>query len=663
MCGIAGILEQGGLRPGFLVTIERMTAALRHRGPDGDGYWSDRRAGIVFGHRRLAIVDLSDTGRQPMQSQTGRYVITFNGEIYNFRLLRRELEQSGHAFRGSGDTEVLLAAIEKWGLERALLRCNGMFALALWDCKTRTLHLARDRIGKKPLYVARSSTAIVFASELKAFAAVPDLDREIDPSAVGALLARGWISDDACIWTNAFKIPPAGILSIHADAPYELPDAMTLRGQIRRWWSLPDTAYSGFASPFSDRLDDIVAELDLLLRAAVRDRMVADVPIGAFLSGGIDSSTVVALMQAQSDRPVRTFTIAFDEAAYDESDAAAAVANHLGTSHTELRLTSAEARAVIPTLPEIWDEPFADESQIPTLLVSQLARSQVTVALSGDGGDECFAGYSRYSFARRVAPLLAARPYLRTLGAAAISLLARAARGRWVGAMPLSPHLQRTLQGDRLPRVAQLLAHGKSGLYEDLTRLSAFRLALADEPARARTDTTLTDDVAELILNDMTDYLPGDILVKLDRASMAASLEGRCPLLDHRVIEFSWRVPTALKFADGRGKWPLRRVLAQYVPQSLFERPKRGFDVPVGDWLRGPLRAWACDLLSESQLRRQGLLDAAAVQACWNDHLNGRQDHARVLWAVLMLQAWLEKATAAPGNIHTQSPDRVLQGA
>ncbi|MGY4374576.1 asparagine synthase (glutamine-hydrolyzing) [Bradyrhizobium sp. i1.3.6] len=391
-----------------------MTARLRHRGPDADGFWSDRDAGVAFGHRRLSIIDLSDAGRQPMLSSDGRFVITFNGEIYNYKPLRQELEGAGKRFTGNSDTEVLLALIEKWGLEKALQRCNGMFAIGLWDRRNRTLHLARDRMGKKPLYVARTSNAVVFASELKAIAAFPDFHQEIDPGAVAEFLSRGWLPEDQCIWRGVFKIPPGGALSIRAEDLLVCRDAAALQERARSWWSLADVAHTGRAALATADDQQLVSQACDLLKAAVADRMVADVPVGLFLSGGIDSSTVVALMQAQSARPVRTFTIGFGERAFDETANAAAVARHLGTSHTELRLTSADARAVIPELPTIWDEPFADESQIPTLLLSRLARQDVTVALSGDGGDECFGGYSRHVLSARLAPLLNSNRSIRT---------------------------------------------------------------------------------------------------------------------------------------------------------------------------------------------------------------------------------------------------------
>ena len=644
MCGITGILQTPhASRSADLAAIGRMTARLRHRGPDADGHWSDRDAGIAFGHRRLAIIDLTDTGRQPMFSQSGRFVVTFNGEIYNYGTLRQELERQGQHFIGNSDTEVLLAMIERWGLETALRRSNGMFAIGLWDRRTRILHLARDRMGKKPLYVARTRNAAVFASELKAIAAFPDFRPEIDSHSVAEFLDRGWLPEEHCIWQGVFKLPPGSILSFGAGDLLALRDASTLRARAYHWWSLVDVARKGRTDPAPSDDRQLVSDASDLLHAAVAERMVADVPIGLFLSGGIDSSTVVALMQSQSSRPVRTYTIGFGERCFDETANAAAVARHLGTSHTELRLTPAEARAVIPELPTIWDEPFADESQIPTLLLSRLAQREVTVALSGDGGDECFAGYSRHLLIARMASLLSSSGPLRKTAAVGVSLLGRGLRESIADALSVPDRLRWMIQGDRLNRLAQLLgADDVDQMYRRITRLSEVQLT-PGQTLSGPTMPPLNDTLSDFIVRDMLEYLPGDILVKLDRASMATSLEARCPLLDHRVVEFSWTLPNTAKVRQGQGKWILRQVLARYLPRRLFERPKQGFDVPIGTWLRGPLRSWASDLLSDSQLGHQDLLDAGRVQHCWLEHLSGRRDHSRMLWAVLMLQSWLER--------------------
>jgi asparagine synthase (glutamine-hydrolysing) len=644
MCGITGILQTPhASRSADLAAIGPMTSRLRHRGPDADGYWSDHDAGVAFGHRRLAIIDLTDAGLQPMFSPSGRFVITFNGEIYNYRELRRELEDQGQTFTGHSDTEVLLAMIERWGFETALRRSNGMFAIGLWDRRDRILHLARDRMGKKPLYVARTPNAVAFASELKAIAAFPDFHPAIDSRSVAEFLGRGWLPEGHCIWQDVFKLPPGSILSFGARDLPALRDATKLRAKANSWWSVIDVARQGRAAPALADDRELVSHASDLLHAAVADRMVADVPVGLFLSGGIDSSTVVALMQSQSSRPVRTFTIGFGERGFDEAANAAAVAHHLGTSHTELRLTPEEARAVIPELSTIWDEPFADESQIPTLLLSRLARQEVTVALSGDGGDECFGGYSRHLLAARLAPLLNSNRSLRKVAAAGVSLLGRGLREDIADALFMPDRLQRMIQGDRLNRLAQLLGgNDVDEMYRRTTRLS--ELQLTPEPTAAGSGSVppLNDLLSDFVVRDMLEYLPSDILVKLDRASMAASLEARCPILDHRVVEFCWTLPNSAKVRHGQGKWLLRQVLSHYLPRHLFERPKQGFNVPIGAWLRGPLRSWAADLLSESRLRHQHLLDAARVQNCWREHLSGRRDHSRTLWAVLMLQSWLE---------------------
>lgn len=654
MCGITGILQTPrASRSADLAAIGQMTERLRHRGPDAGGSWCDRHAGIAFGHRRLSIVDLTEAGRQPMFSRSGRFVITFNGEIYNYLSLRQELQSEGQSFVGGSDTEVLLAMIERWGLETALSRSNGMFAIGLWDRQNRVLHLARDRMGKKPLYVAKTRNAVAFASELKAIAAFPDFIPEINTSAVAEFLAQGWLSDEHCIWRDVFKLPPGSILSLSADDLPELHDAAGLRARAHPWWSLIDVARNGRMHPAPADDLELVSDLDNLLQKAVGDRMVADVPVGLFLSGGIDSSTVVALMQSQSARPVRTFTIGFGEPAFDEAASAAGVARHLGTDHTELRLTPADARAVIPELSRVWDEPFADESQIPTLLLSRLARRDVTVVLSGDGGDECFGGYSRHLLTARLAPLLNSHGPLRRMAAAGAGLLARGLREDVIASLPFPSHLRRMLRGDRMNRLVQLFeGNDAEEMYRQMLRLSQQQLTPEQPVVELSKAPPLNDLLSDFIVRDMIGYLPGDILVKLDRASMATSLEARCPLLDQRVVEFAWQLPNNAKVRHGQGKWILRQVLNRYLPRHLIDRPKQGFDVPIGAWLKGPLRSWAADLLSEPRLRRQGLLDARGVQNCWLDHLSGRRDHSRPLWAVLMLQSWLETMVEqeAPGS-------------
>ncbi|CDX43476.1 Asparagine synthetase [Mesorhizobium sp. SOD10] len=648
MCGIAGILiSPAQMDPKLLEAIGPMTSSLRLRGPDGQGLWVDRDAGIAFGHRRLAIVDLSSTGRQPMRSASGRYVITFNGEIYNFRDLRRELESAGRQFRGTGDTEVLLCAIETWGLESSLRRCAGMFAFALWDLETKTLHLARDRIGKKPLYVALAGHALVFASELKAIRCFPSFSPELDFGAAGAMLSKGWVPDHACIWRNAFKLPPGSVLSVRSTDIAQAGSAASLSQRVKHWWSLAEIATKGREDPIAGSDDDLTNELDDLLRLAVRERMIADVPLGSFLSGGIDSSTVVALMQAQSRSPVRTFTIAFSEGGFDESGYAADVAKHLGTDHTELHLSPEAARQVIPELPRIWDEPFADESQIPTLLVARLARQHVTVALSGDGGDECFAGYGRHFMADRLKRQQRLPLAVRRTLATGLDLLARAAREDILDRLPLAANMRHMLRSDRLNRFAGLLsARHEDDLYQRLVTSPTASLTRHDQSSSIAAP-KLDGLLSRVLYDDMAGYLPGDILVKLDRATMANGLEGRCPLLDHRVIEFAWRLPSDAKVRDGRGKWILRNLLRRYLPDRLIDRPKQGFDVPVAAWLRGPLRSWATDLLADIRHDGEDVLDSAKVDGCWRDHMRG-QDRSRELWSALMFQAWRYETRQAP---------------
>ena len=650
MCGIAGILlSPQAAAPRRLAAVAAMTATLHHRGPDGSGLWTDREAGVALGHRRLAIVDLSEAGHQPMLSHGGDLIVTYNGEVYNGAGLRADLAARGHRFRGHSDTEIMLAAFESFGVDAALRRFAGMFAFGLWSRRDRVLHLGRDALGKKPLYIALVEGALVFASELRAIRAFPGFQPTVDRAALAQLLRHGWVPDDHCIYEGVFKLPPGTTLSVRAD---ELASSSPeqLRARVRPWWSLAETARAGQQNPLASTGAELETELDSLLRLVVRERMVADVPLGAFLSGGIDSAVVVALMQAQASRPVRTFTIGFDDAHYDEASDAARTARHLGTEHTEFHLTAADARAVIPDLPRIWDEPFADESQIPTLLVSQLARQHVTVALSGDGGDECFGGYSRHVLSARLAPLLRVPAGLRGIAASGLDLLSADASDKLFRAARMPASVRRALRGDQVQKLARALgAADEQALYGQLIALGPSSLALGSlalGPASASPESVpLLSGVADRFMyRDMARYLPGDILAKLDRASMAVSLEARCPLLDRRVVEFAWRLPTAFKIRDGKGKWLLRRVLGRYLPEDLFERPKHGFNVPIGAWLRGPLREWAGDLLAEPRLRREGFLDPVRVQARWREHLGGRRDHACELWAVLMLQAWLDTA-------------------
>lgn len=655
MCGIAGIfLHPEKSDPRKLATIAQLTATLQHRGPDASGTWIDAEGGIALGHRRLSIVDLSEAGKQPMLSRDKNLVMSFNGEVYNFAELRRTLEKSHHRFRGHSDSEVMLATFESFGIEASLPQFSGMFALGVWDRRARTLHLMRDRMGKKPLYIAIVPDGIVFASELKAIRAYPGFEPRIDRNAIAMVLQYGFIPDHSCIWEGVFKLPPGSILSITADdvATGSLPH---LRRQVRRWWQLAATAEAGQQNLLTASPADLETELDQLLRDAVQQRMKADVPFGVFLSGGIDSSMIAALMQAQSQQPIRSFTIGFAESSYDEAHHAAMVARHFGMEHTEFRVTPDEALAVIPDIPQVWDEPFADESQIPTLLLSRLARQHVTVALSGDGGDECFGGYSRHIAMARLGLLFKMPARLRHMMASAFHMRSPEAWEKWFGSLPLSEDMRALLIKDNLDKLARVLNVTNDGeLYHRLMSFSRGSQTASFGLLEHEDIPDLSDAASHIMYCDMASYLVGDILVKLDRATMAASLEARSPFLDHRVVEFAWRLPTALKVRNGQGKWLLRQVLRRYLPEYLFERPKQGFNVPIGFWLRGPLREWAQGLLDMRRIRDDGLIDSRSVQACWQEHLTGQRDRSRYLWSVLMVQSWLD------ANRHTSPSLPVL---
>lgn len=648
MCGLTGLFAPGANHHGAKLEMlaDHAATALVHRGPDDGDAWADEAAGIAFGHRRLSIIDLSPTGRQPMVSAEGRFVIAYNGEIYNFRDLRNELEGAGAGFRGHSDTEVLLAAISHWGLIPALERANGMFAFALWDREERVLHLVRDRLGQKPLYYGWAGKAFVFGSELKALRRFPGFNATIDNDALTLLLRHSAIPAPHAIYHDCWKLLPGTILSI---APEQVAGRSLPKPEP--YWSATDAAKAGAADPLDLSDTDAVEELDSLLRKAVDACLVADVDLGAFLSGGIDSSTVVAMMQAQSNKPVKTFSIGFTEANYNEAVAARTVAEHLGTDHTELYITPADAQAVIPKLPQIYDEPFADSSQIPTYLVSQLARQQVKVSLSGDGGDEIFGGYNRYAWANNLKRGIDLTP--QSLRRMTRHCLAGVAPRHWDTAFaaiaPLLPRrLRHTQVGDKLHKLAEIIdAPNREEMYWRLVsqwKRPGQVIPGATEPATRLSDIAswpdLPDFTRQVMLLDALVYLPDDILVKLDRAAMAVSLESRVPFLDHRVFEFAWRLPLHQKVRKSTGKWILREVLARYVPRRLFERPKMGFGVPVGAWLRGDLREWAEDLLSEDRLKRGGLFQTEVVRDLWAQHLRGERNLQHQLWPLLMFEAW-----------------------
>jgi len=648
VCGITGFWNaRSGTHDEVTTLLAAMTACIAHRGPDDAGTWWDGQGGPAFGFRRLAILDLSPAGHQPMASRSGRYTLVFNGEIYNYRELRAALASHGWTFRGGSDTEVILAAAEQYGVDGLWPRLWGMFAIALWDAADRRLHLVRDRLGKKPLYYGRSGGALLFGSELKALRAHPAFSATIDRDALAAYLRFAYVPGARSIYRDITKVP-AG-----ASVVFSAPDVPPV---VRTYWSAADVAAAGIAARSASGDPEAAgSELSALLEDAVARRMVADVPLGAFLSGGIDSSLVTALMMRQSSTPVRTFTIGFDTEGYDEARAARAVADTLGTVHTEFRVTPDQALDVIPRLPHIFDEPFADSSQIPTLLVSQLARGHVTVALSGDGGDEVFGGYLRYQFlpatlARtRAVPGPVRRGVAKGLHALQASTWDRA----FQAATAVLPRTARQARpGEKLHKLANVLASAspdEAYLRTVSTWPTPGLLVPGAREHGATWDRSVMaerfpDTLDHLMVLDTLTYLPDDILVKVDRASMAVSLEARAPLLDHRVLEWTWRQPQAFKIAEGRGKWLLRRLLARDVPATLFERPKMGFAVPIGEWLRGPLRPWAEALLDPDRLRRDGFLEPDLVQRVWGEHLVGRGGHEHRLWAVLMFGAWLERS-------------------
>jgi asparagine synthase (glutamine-hydrolysing) len=641
MCGLTGFVAEGGSSD-LLGTVRGMCDAVAHRGPDDSGEWIDAQSGIALGFRRLAIIDVSPAGHQPMVSASGRFIATLNGEIYNFEELRAELRNAGAApsFRGHSDTEVMLAAFEAWGVEAAVKRFNGMFAIALWDRERRCLQLIRDRMGVKPLYYGVAGRTFLYGSELKALRKHPDFNGTVDRGALHLYLRFMYVPAPYSIYEGIRKLMPGTILTF---------DAATRRAETTTYWSARDAALRGAAHRFAGSEDEAADELETLLRDSVRLRMISDVPLGVFLSGGVDSSIVTALMQAQSPVPIRTFTVGFNETEFDEAPFAASVARHLGTEHTELYMSNDDVLDVIPKLPSIYDEPFSDSSQIPTHLVAMLARRHVTVSLSGDGGDELFGGYTRYFLGQKLFRSLSGLPpVLRPIAGRALTLFSPHLWDRLIalGGPMLPAAFRRPRPGERIHKVARVLkGEDLDEMYFELvSHWSSIVIGAPshEAPVTVREEwPALADPVERMMYFDQISYLPDDILTKVDRASMAVSLEAREPLLDYRLVEFAWTLPLSMKVGGGKGKQVLRRVLDRYVPSSLIERPKMGFGIPLETLLRGPLRDWAESLLDPATMRSQGFLDPAPIRAKWDDHLSGNGSWQHFLWAVLMFQAWL----------------------
>ncbi|ABD06258.1 Asparagine synthase, glutamine-hydrolyzing [Rhodopseudomonas palustris HaA2] len=642
MCGVAGVASARGVRVEFEI-LKRMTDALAHRGPDGEGHWLSEDGEVALGHRRLSIIDLSSHGAQPMVSASGRFAMSYNGEVYNYLELRDELLRAGYPFHGQSDTEVIVAGFDHWGIENTISRLAGMFVIAVWDRRDKTLSLVRDRIGIKPLYYSVIDGALAFASELRPIVVWRGSLPEISRRGLSEFLRLGYVPSPLSIFEGVFKLPPATIATFsggHLSEP-------------KPYWSVDATVARGFANLRMDETE-VLDQLDTRLGDIVAQHMVSDVPLGAFLSGGIDSSVVTALMQARSSSAVKTFSIGFDSAAYNEAGYAAEVAAHLGTDHTELYITEADALAVVPSLPDIYDEPFADISQIPTFLVAELARQKVTVSLSGDGGDELFGGYNRYMFVSNYWSRLSKIPLpLRRVAASAIAAPSSAGWDRIFDLLgPMLPGNARpALPGQKMQKIGSVLS--AASLSELQGRLIAqwphpeavmaqgfgAGSALMLPPASQVPDLPAA---AQQMAWDTSSYLVDDILTKVDRATMRVGLEARVPLLDHRLVEFAWEIPLDMKFRDGSGKHILKRLLGRYVPRAMFDRPKMGFGVPVDDWLRGPLREWAASYLAAAR-HGDDYLDRGVIAATWKEHLNGKINRGGQLWTILMFDIWHQR--------------------
>ena len=639
MCGIAGFIGECQ-QP--LVSLKEMAKAIYHRGPDDQGVWFDEQCGIGLAHTRLSILDLSPAGHQPMESISGQYMMVFNGEVYNHQIIKNELNNiTSIDWRGHSDTETLLAGFEAWGIKETIEKAIGMFAIAVWDRSANTLTLVRDRIGEKPLYYGWQDDTFLFGSELKALKQHTAFKSEINRDAITLLLRHNYIPTPYSIYKGIAKLEPGCLLTVSLKYP---------KPSVVRYWSGAQVAESGVANIFTGDATQAVDELEILLKDSVRQQMMADVPLGAFLSGGVDSSVVVALMQAQSSRPVKTFTIGFNEEGYNEAVHAKAVARHLGTEHTELYVTPEQAMAVIPRLPTLYDEPFSDSSQIPTFLVSKLAKQHVTVSLSGDAGDELFCGYNRYQMTNNLWNKLSMLPVpLRTVLANGINSISPQAWNNLATYMPGAKRFNNI--GDKLHKGAGVLAsRSVDELYLGLVsahRDPAVLVVGAKEPSTLLSgnapDLIGLSDIQRMMALDLMTYLPDDILVKVDRAAMGVSLETRVPFIDHHIVEFAWSLPQSIKLKEGQTKWPLRQVLYRHVPRKLIERPKMGFGIPIDKWLRGPLRGWAESLLDEGRLRREGFFHPGPIRSLWSEHLSGKRNFAGLLWSILMFQAWLEE--------------------
>ncbi len=648
MCGINGFYSKS--LSTFNNVIVKMNSAISHRGPDAKGTWYDKNSGIVLGHQRLSIIDLSSAGDQPMQSSSNRFILTYNGEIYNHLEIRKEIEKNNSftKWRGSSDTETLLESIDFWGVEKTLQKIQGMFAFGLWDKKTRSLTLARDRMGEKPLYYGwqgkGNNRVFLFGSELKALKVHPGFDEQINRGAIALQLRHNCIPAPYSIYKDIYKLLPGHYLELKENDLKE-----NFLSTPKKYWSLSERIIEGNKNQL--KLDDekILKDLEGILKLSVKKQMISDVPLGAFLSGGIDSSTVVALMQSVSNNPVKTFTVGFEENDFSEAKYAKNIAKYLGTNHTEIYVSSKKALDVIPKIPNIYDEPFSDSSQIPTFLVSQLTKQQVKVALSGDGGDELFCGYNRYLVTETFSNIFRFMPLIfRKTLASTIRSISPKKLDKILNFLPKLDH--HSGFGDKMHKVANVL---------DLKELNDIYYTLrshwpnpseivknSKEPSTLLTkykpNLNILNHQEKMMALDLLTYLPDDILVKVDRAAMASSLETRIPFLDHKLIEYVLKIPHSLKFRNGQGKWILKRILNQYIPKNLTERPKKGFEIPLSSWLRGPLRDWAENLLNEKRLNEENYFNSKLIREKWSEHLSGRKNWQHDLWDILMFQAWVE---------------------